>query len=92
MARDETAERAESARRLAIHRAYRESTQGIQFVKIPRDMEPERICLSTLSPVEKRQVWQNLKGTPLGDLLAEPTLQDLVRTFDAQIHIRTDDL
>jgi len=73
-------------------RAYREATEGIQFVKIPWHMEPERVCLSTLSPVEKREVWQNLMGTPLGDLLKEPTLQELVQHFDAQIHIRKEDL
>lgn len=71
---------------------YRQTMAGIRICKVSREQEPEQVNLSTLTPVEKRTTWTQLKGTPLGDLLQEPLFQALAQRFDASIHVRKDDL
>jgi hypothetical protein len=51
-----------------------------------------KLNLATLSPDDKRQVWEHLKRRhpELAALLKQPELQALIRTFDATIQLPAD--
>lgn len=63
--------------------------------EIRRNLPPKptpRLNLSTLSPADKRQVWEYLKRNhpELAALLKQPELQALISTFGATIQLPAD--
>lgn len=55
----------------------------------PPPIPQPRLNLSTLTPADKRQVWEHLKRTQpeLAAVLKQPELQALITTFDATIQL-----
>jgi len=55
----------------------------------PPPQPQPRLNLSTLTPDDKRQVWEHLKRRhpELAALLKQPELQEMIRTFDATIQL-----
>lgn len=56
--------------------------------------KPQTVNLTTLAPPIKRAVWQAIQAEApaLADLLTSEPLQELVRTFDGQVHAHLEDL